>query len=82
MRDTSDAVGLLAAKTATYGGGTSALFFGLTANEVAAIIGALVAVVGLIVQIMYNRRRDRREREHHCREAEYHEARLKRLRGE
>ena len=79
--EAADAVGLLAGKTATYGGGASALVFGLNANEVAAVIGAIVAVVGLCVQVMYNRRRDRREREHHCREAEYHTARLERLRG-
>lgn len=61
----SDAVALIAAKTATYGGGASAFVFGLSANEVAAIIGALVAVIGLCVQVFYNRRRDRREVEYH-----------------
>ncbi|MFD0738256.1 holin [Lysobacter koreensis] len=66
MNETSDALGLLAAKTATYGGGASAFVFGLSANEVAAIVGALVAVVGLCVQVFYNRRKDRREAEYHA----------------
>lgn len=70
-----DAIGLVAAKTATYGGGASAFIFGLNANEVAAIVGAVVAVVGLCVQIFYNRRKDRRE-------AEYHTERMAELRRE
>lgn len=66
MRDTTDALGLIAAKTATYGGGASAFVFGLTANELAAIGGLLVAVIGLCVQVYYNRKRDRRETVEHA----------------
>lgn len=40
-------------KVASVGGGTATLFFGLTASETAAIIGAVVAVVGLVVQVLY-----------------------------
>lgn len=61
----SDAVGLVVGKTATYGGSASAFLFGLSANEVAAVTGALVAVIGLCVQVYYNRRRDRRESAEH-----------------
>lgn len=66
MKDeAADALGLLAGKTATYGGGASAFVFGLSANEVAALGGLVVAVIGLCVQIFYNRRKDRRESEYH-----------------
>lgn len=58
---TVDAVGLTAGKTATFGGGVSAILFGLSAYDVAAITGAVVAVLGLCLQWYYNRRRDRRE---------------------
>lgn len=67
-----DAVGLALSKAAVYGGSTAAVVFGLTAYDVAAITGAVVAVIGLIVQIFYNRRRDRREElEHMARMARY-----------
>ena len=62
-------------KTATYGGGASAFFFGLSANEVAALGGLLVAVVGLCVQVYYHRRQGQRE-------AEDHFARMRQLRDE
>ncbi|HBF47005.1 MAG TPA: holin [Psychromonas sp.] len=42
-----------AATKATYGGASGAVFFGLTANEVAALGGLCVAVIGLIVQIVF-----------------------------
>lgn len=51
----------LAAKIATYGGGAGALFFGLTASEFAAIAGVAIAAAGLVVQVIYTVRRDRRE---------------------
>lgn len=38
---------------ATFGGAGSAVVFGLSANELAAFIGAAVAVLGLIVQIYF-----------------------------
>jgi hypothetical protein len=42
-----------AATKATYGGASGAVFFGLTANEVAALGGLCVAVIGLIIQIVF-----------------------------
>ena len=70
-----DAVGVAVGKTATFGGGASAFFFGLTANETAAIIGAVTAVIGLCIQVYYNRRRDSRE-------VELHAAKLERWRAD
>lgn len=42
-----------AANAATYGGSSSAVWFGLTANEFAAIGGLIIAVIGLAVNIWY-----------------------------
>jgi hypothetical protein len=42
-----------AATKATYGGASGAVFFGLTANELAAVGGLGVAVIGLIVQVIF-----------------------------
>ena len=42
-----------AATTAQYGGSASAVYFGLTANEIAAFGGLIIAIVGLIVNIWY-----------------------------
>jgi hypothetical protein len=42
-----------AATAAQYGGSASAVYFGLTANEIAAFGGLIIAVIGLIVNIWY-----------------------------
>ena len=63
IRDQVDAAGVVVGKVGTYGGGASALLFGLSASEFAAFVGAVVAVLGLGVQWYFNRRRDRREQE-------------------
>jgi hypothetical protein len=42
-----------AATKVTYGGASGAVFFGLTANELAAIGGLILALIGLIVQIVF-----------------------------
>jgi ABC-type proline/glycine betaine transport system permease subunit len=47
-----DAIAASAAKV-TYGGAGGAVFFGLSANEFAAIGGLCIAVIGLIVQIVF-----------------------------
>jgi ABC-type proline/glycine betaine transport system permease subunit len=49
------------ANTATYGGAGTAVLFGLSANEFAAITGAVVAIVGLIVTLVFKflERKDR-----------------------
>lgn len=52
-------------KVAAYMGGGAAFIGGMSANEVAAIGGLIVGVVGLVVQFVFNRRRDRREVELH-----------------
>lgn len=49
------------ANKVTYGGGSVAFVGGLTANEIAAFGGLLIAAVGLVVQWVFNRRRDKRE---------------------
>jgi hypothetical protein len=42
-----------AATAAQYGGSASAVYFGLTANEIAAFGGLIIAAIGLIVNIWY-----------------------------
>ena len=42
-----------AATTAQYGGSASAVYFGLTANEIAAFGGLFIAIIGLLVNIWY-----------------------------
>jgi len=39
--------------TATYSGSTAAVYFGLTANEIAAFGGLTVAIIGLVVTWYY-----------------------------
>jgi uncharacterized membrane protein len=41
------------ATTATYGGSATAIIFGLTANEFAALGGLFIGVVGLIITTWY-----------------------------
>jgi small neutral amino acid transporter SnatA (MarC family) len=41
------------ATTATYGGSATAVIFGLSANEFAALGGFVVALIGLVVAIYY-----------------------------
>jgi uncharacterized membrane protein len=42
-----------AATTATYGGSATAIIFGLSANEFAALGGVLIAFLGLIISTWY-----------------------------
>lgn len=55
----------VAAKTAQYGGGASAVFFGLTANEFAALVGALIAAGGYLTSLYFQWKRNRREQAEH-----------------
>ncbi len=48
-----ETVATKAALTATYGGSAGAVYFGLTANEIAAFGGLAVAVIGLLVTWYY-----------------------------
>ena len=59
------------AQVAMYGGSASAItVWGLQLSELAAIISALVAVIGLIVHIWATMRKDRRAEEAHRLEME------------
>lgn len=54
-------------KNMTLGGGGSALVFGgLAVNDIAAIGGVLIAIIGLCIQIYYKRRADKRDAELHA----------------
>lgn len=50
---TNEAISTKIASTATYGGSSAAVIFGLTANEFAAISGVVIAICGLIVNIYF-----------------------------
>lgn len=51
--DAAHAAATKAATTAQYGGSGAAVYFGLTANEIAAFGGLLVAVIGLLINWYY-----------------------------
>jgi hypothetical protein len=42
-----------AAQAATYGGGGAAVYFGLTANEIAAFGGLAIGLLGLLTNFIY-----------------------------
>ena len=65
MDQTSDLAFAAIGKNMAVGGGSSALVFGLTANELAAYGGLLIAIVGVVIQWYYKRKADRREAELH-----------------
>lgn len=65
MKDhTAETIASFATK-ATYSGGATAVIGGFTASEIAAFVGAAVAVIGLVVQVYFKVRSDRREAELH-----------------
>ena len=53
------------ANKATYTGAVSAVYGGMTANEIAAFGGLLVAVIGVLIQLFFKLRDDRRNAEYH-----------------
>ena len=63
--ETSNNVAPVVAKVSTYGGSAGAVFFGLTANEMAALGGLLIAGVGLLVSLFFQIRNDRRNNQRH-----------------
>lgn len=63
--ETSNNIAPIAAKVSTYGGSAGAVFFGLTANEMAAVGGLCVAVIGLLVSLFFQLRNDRRNNQRH-----------------
>jgi hypothetical protein len=80
LREQTDAAGVVIGKLGAYGGGASALWFGLSAGEFAAITGAVIGVLGYLTQLYFNRRRERRESEDRLERRAEHQARLERLR--
>lgn len=48
-----ETVATKAALTATYGGSAGAVYFGMTANEIAAFGGLIIAIIGLLVTWYY-----------------------------
>ena len=53
---TAEAASVVATKAsavATYGGAGSAVFFGLTTNEVGTICGVIIGLVGLVANIYF-----------------------------
>lgn len=64
-REAMDVSAATVATKATYTGGGTAALAGLTANEWLAIAGVVVAVLGFLTNLYFQRRRDlREEREH------------------
>lgn len=74
FRDQPDQVAVAVGKAASLGGGTSAsaYLFGLTANELAAWVGALMAIIGVCIQWYFGCKRDRRERDEEQRDIALH----------
>ena len=71
----ADTVIAAAAHKVSTAGGATALIGGLTANDIAAFGGLLIAAIGLLIQWYYKRKADRRA-------DELHQARLAELREE
>lgn len=63
---TTEAAVAAFAQKASIGGSAAAVYGGWTANEVAAYGGLLIAIVGLLVQVFYKVRADRREIAEHA----------------
>lgn len=51
--EAASAVAAKASSIATYGGASSAIFFGLTANEFGTLCGVVIGLVGLIANIYF-----------------------------
>ena len=80
--ETTNNVAPVVAKVSTYGGSAGAVFFGLTANEMAALGGLLIAAVGLLVSLYFQVRNDRRNAQRRWQESQRHELEMQRLRRE
>lgn len=67
MKDQATEAAIAAgAQKVSFGAGTVALYGGMTANEIAAFGGLLIAFVGLCVQVHFKRRHDKREAAWHA----------------
>lgn len=82
MASTTHNVAPIVAKVSTYGGSAGAVIFGLTANEMAAIGGLIIAVLGLIASLFFQIRKDRRSAQRRAQESQRHELEMQRLRRE
>ena len=51
--EAASAIATKASSVATYGGATSAVFFGLTANEFGALCGVIIGFIGLVANIYF-----------------------------
>ncbi len=80
--ETSNNVAPVLAKVSTYGGSAGAVIFGLTANEMAAIGGLIIACLGLIASLFFQIRNDRRKSQRRMQESQRHELEMQRLRRE
>lgn len=59
-----DAIAAIANKV-TYSGAGGAIFFGMTANEFAAVGGLCIAIIGLIVQVTFKFKGYHELKKHH-----------------
>lgn len=64
-----------AASKVTYAGAGASFFGWLASSEAVSLIGILAAVVGLVVNIYFKRREDRRQQERH-------DAQMRAIRGD
>ena len=62
MNKHEDSIIAIANKT-TVAGGAGATFFGVTANEFAALVGVVVALMSFIVSLYFQLRKDKRDKE-------------------
>jgi hypothetical protein len=60
-KDAIDATLAKAGTIATYSGAGTAGFGWLTVNEIAGVVGATAAVIGVVMQIYFGRQRNHRE---------------------
>ena len=60
--EVASAVATKASSVATYGGASSAIFFGLTANEFGAICGVVIGLIGLVANIWFKHQHLKLER--------------------
>lgn len=72
MTGTSETLAAKVATSAAYGGAASAILFGLTANELAALGGLAIGAIGMIVNIWFKHQHLKLERERLAREAREH----------
>lgn len=62
MKNINDDTVISLANRATIAGGAGATFFGLTANEFAALAGVLLAALGFLMSFFFQFRKDQRDK--------------------